>query len=186
MSNTHTTLGSLFSDTADAIREVGGSSATIVADNFPGAIRNLPVVRIPSTITAGDTPVAMTIGEVEVEGTNSSVTSIDVHQITIQRQGKYKVNILGSFMDTGLKEYEAAIIVNSYNSHGMVTPCQLFVYGDTHTHNFTAECTATCGAGTDITINVAAALGITVKISAMIVSIDWSNTIAAPSSGTIS
>lgn len=181
MANSHTTLSNLFSDTADAIREVGGSSATIIADNFPDAIRSLPVVRIPSTITAGDTPVAMTIGEAEVEGTNSSVT-IDVHQIAIQRSGKYKVYILGHFMDTGSEEYEATIIVNSYNSSGMFSPHQISVYGDTHMHNFIGECTATCGAGTNITVDVSALLGTTVIISAIIVSIDWSNTIAAPTS----
>lgn len=42
MPNTHPTLASLFSDTADAIREKTGSSADIVADNFPTEIRNIP------------------------------------------------------------------------------------------------------------------------------------------------
>lgn len=41
MANTHTTLTSLFSDMADAIREKSGSTATIVADNFPTEIRNI-------------------------------------------------------------------------------------------------------------------------------------------------
>lgn len=41
MANTHTTLTSLFSDMADAIREKSGSTASIVADNFPSAIRNI-------------------------------------------------------------------------------------------------------------------------------------------------
>jgi len=38
---THTTLGSLFSDIADAIREKTGSSDAIVADNFPTAISDI-------------------------------------------------------------------------------------------------------------------------------------------------
>lgn len=37
----HTSLTSLFSDIADAIRAKTGSSATIVADNFPAAIANI-------------------------------------------------------------------------------------------------------------------------------------------------
>ena len=42
MPNTHITLTSLFSDIADAIREKTGSSETIVADDFPTAIANIP------------------------------------------------------------------------------------------------------------------------------------------------
>ena len=39
---THQTLGSLFTDIADAIRAKTGSSADIVADNFPTAISQIP------------------------------------------------------------------------------------------------------------------------------------------------
>ena len=42
MPNTHSTLTSLFSDIADSIRGKTGSSATIVADDFPTAIANIP------------------------------------------------------------------------------------------------------------------------------------------------
>lgn len=42
MPNTHSTLTSLFSDIADAIRGKTGSSETIVADDFPTAIANIP------------------------------------------------------------------------------------------------------------------------------------------------
>ena len=42
MPNTHSTLTSLFSDIADAIRGKTGSSATIVADDFPTAIASIP------------------------------------------------------------------------------------------------------------------------------------------------
>lgn len=49
MPNTHTTLTSLFSDIADAIREKTGDSADIVADEFPDAIAAIP--------TGGDTGV---------------------------------------------------------------------------------------------------------------------------------
>lgn len=42
MPNTHTTLTSLFSDIADAIRSKTGNSETIIADNFPTAIATIP------------------------------------------------------------------------------------------------------------------------------------------------
>lgn len=42
MPNMHSTLTSLFSDIADAIRAKTGSSETIVADDFPTAIANIP------------------------------------------------------------------------------------------------------------------------------------------------
>ena len=41
MANTHTTLTSLFADIADAIREKSGTTANIVADAFPSAIRSI-------------------------------------------------------------------------------------------------------------------------------------------------
>lgn len=47
----HTSLTSLFSDIADAIRAKTGSSASIVADDFPTAIGNIPSLRI-GTATA--------------------------------------------------------------------------------------------------------------------------------------
>ena len=41
MANTHTSLKSLFSDIADAIRTKTGSTALIVADDFPTEISNI-------------------------------------------------------------------------------------------------------------------------------------------------
>lgn len=41
MANIHGTLVSLFDDIADAIREKDGTSAEIIADNFPSRIRAL-------------------------------------------------------------------------------------------------------------------------------------------------
>lgn len=48
MPNTHTTLTSLFSDIADAIRNKTGSSADIVADNFPTEIDAIPTGVTPA------------------------------------------------------------------------------------------------------------------------------------------
>ena len=42
MVNTHASLASLFTDIATAIRGKTGSTDTIVADNFPDAITNIP------------------------------------------------------------------------------------------------------------------------------------------------
>lgn len=42
MANTYTTLGTLFTAIANAIRAKTGSSATIKADDFPTAISNIP------------------------------------------------------------------------------------------------------------------------------------------------
>lgn len=45
MANTHSSLSALFTDIADAIRELTGETGTIVADEFPDYIRgNLVVV----------------------------------------------------------------------------------------------------------------------------------------------
>jgi hypothetical protein len=44
MANNHKTLASLFSDTADAIREKQGSFGSKVADNFPAEIRKIVTV----------------------------------------------------------------------------------------------------------------------------------------------
>lgn len=41
MANKHSTLTSLFSDIADAIRSKTGSSETIIADDFPEAIGDI-------------------------------------------------------------------------------------------------------------------------------------------------
>lgn len=53
MPNTHATLTSLFSDIADAIRTKTGSQATIVADNFPTAISNIPTTGGASNLVQG-------------------------------------------------------------------------------------------------------------------------------------
>lgn len=50
------TLSELFSDIANAIRDKSGSSATIVAANFPTAISNMPAVTVgTSNGVAGQT-----------------------------------------------------------------------------------------------------------------------------------
>jgi len=58
MPNTHNTLDELFNDIADAIRAKTGNSGTIVADNFPTAISNIPAGGANITITYNDTAVS--------------------------------------------------------------------------------------------------------------------------------
>lgn len=57
MPNTHSTLSSLFTDIANAIRTKTGSSAQIVADNFPTEIANIPTGIDPSDATALDSDI---------------------------------------------------------------------------------------------------------------------------------
>lgn len=45
---THTSIASLFSDIANAIRAKTGGSSQIVADNFPAAIATIPAIRAAS------------------------------------------------------------------------------------------------------------------------------------------
>lgn len=56
MPNTHSTLTSLFSDIANAIRAKKGTSADIVADNFPSEIASIPSGggSLPSSISKID------------------------------------------------------------------------------------------------------------------------------------
>lgn len=62
MANTHTTLASLFDDTADAIREKKGTTAEIVADNFPTEIRSIATQKPEQekTVTAGTSATSVT------------------------------------------------------------------------------------------------------------------------------
>ncbi len=54
MPNIHTTLSSLFSDIADAIRAKTGGSAQIIAHNFPTEIANIPTGVDTSDAMAGE------------------------------------------------------------------------------------------------------------------------------------
>ena len=58
MSNIHNTLGSLFTDIANAIRNKTGGTAKIVADNFPTEIANIPSGGVdPSDATATESDI---------------------------------------------------------------------------------------------------------------------------------
>lgn len=50
MANKHASLGALFTDIADAIREVMGETSTIVADEFPDYIRKLTYIEPPTLL----------------------------------------------------------------------------------------------------------------------------------------
>lgn len=92
------TLSQLFSDIANAIRDKSGSSATIVATNFPAAISNMPAV----TVGASNGVAGQTAGS----STNNSLTITEL-------VGKQNVVIIrndtsGSFRPSRLTCWTAA------------------------------------------------------------------------------
>lgn len=74
MANTHSTLASLFSDIANAIRGKTGSSGSIVADVFPTAIAN-----IPTGITPSGTVTLNTNGTYDVTEKATAIVAIPVY-----------------------------------------------------------------------------------------------------------
>ena len=61
MANTHTSLSSLFTDIADAIREKTGDTETIVADDFPDVIRERLQVAHPKPYLTFRSPNSFTL-----------------------------------------------------------------------------------------------------------------------------
>ena len=61
MANTHTSLSSLFTDIADAIREKTGDTGTIVADDFPDVIREMLQVAPPKPYLTFRSPNSFTL-----------------------------------------------------------------------------------------------------------------------------
>ena len=60
----HTSLASLFTDIADAIRGKTGGSAQLVADDFPTAIAAIPSLRVATaskTLTSAATSISFTV-----------------------------------------------------------------------------------------------------------------------------
>lgn len=73
MSNTHASLSALFTDIADAIRELTGDTGTIVADQFPGVIRSkLSYIPPPKALVSPTSGVTYTSG---LSGLEASVVS---------------------------------------------------------------------------------------------------------------
>ena len=98
MANTHTTLTSLFSDIADAIR-AKGATGSIVADNFPDAIAAIN--------TSGAT------SSVEVE----NVTDIRLYSETTEIWPSSTIDTLHSFTITLVKDssYDSMLTMMSYS-----------------------------------------------------------------------
>lgn len=70
---THTTLVSLFNDIASAIRQKTGAQATIIADNFPQAIQNIPTgqARSSADLTTNDDTVIVPAGLYSVQASKA-------------------------------------------------------------------------------------------------------------------
>lgn len=84
MPNTHTTLASLFSDIADAIRAKTGGTDDIVADDFPSEISNIP---------SGGGDITVEPLSVTVNGTYTAPTGKAYSPVT--------VNVSASSLPTG-------------------------------------------------------------------------------------
>lgn len=111
MPNTHTTLTSLFSDIADAIREKTGGSADIVADSFPTAISSIPtgcpLPQLTEPAAAGD----ILSGKEAINGQGSKLTgtlnicdSISVDEVYLPSEG------VASMQVTSTKDDSAKVI----------------------------------------------------------------------------
>ena len=88
MPNTHSTLTSLFTDIANAIRAKKGTSADIVADNFPSEIASIP--------TGGITPTGnINITDTNVTDVTNYATATIVDADLVASNIKKNVNILG-------------------------------------------------------------------------------------------
>ena len=77
----HTSLSSLFTDIANAIRAKLGSSGRIVADNFPAAIQSIPTGSAPvlETVTKSYTPTETAQSDTITPGTGyDAIEEVDV------------------------------------------------------------------------------------------------------------
>lgn len=74
MANIHTTLRGLFSDIADAIREKTGGQGSIVADEFPNAIAEIPTVTLSSLYLAEYPTITNQVLSVKVESSKTHGT----------------------------------------------------------------------------------------------------------------
>ena len=104
----HTSLASLFSDIADAIRAKTGSSASIVADDFPTEIAAIP--------TSGGTSKNTQIVQGTTRSTSTSLAAIG-SELTVSKTGTYDV-------------YWSAARTNT--SSGYTWGTQLYIGGTAH------------------------------------------------------
>lgn len=114
MPNTHSTLTSLFSDIADAIRGKTGSSATIVADDFPTAIANIPTSGgIVATEVANATGTTLAI---------TSSESTNIQSLSVTENGTYTAG-------DGVDGY-SPVIVDVQSGGSVVTRAVSFISND--------------------------------------------------------
>ena len=120
MANTHTSLSSLFTDIADAIREKTGDTGTIVADDFPDVIRNrLQVMLIRFTIdgTSYQAEEGMTWGEwvesdYNVDRYKTGVLGQDFGTAGIYSFSKFASDV--NVIATASSNYSTSYIVGKY------------------------------------------------------------------------
>lgn len=126
MPNTHATLGSLFTDIADSIRAKTGTSAEIVADNFPNAIDAMEVA------TTADNGKVVVDGEI-AEQTSRTVYGSGIYDTTTNNQlvvrGVSEDIIFGFHVNGDEGDPEAAVTYIE-NAVGM-TPAKMDYEHDT-------------------------------------------------------
>lgn len=110
MANTHETLESLFTDTANAIRAKTGGTADIVADEFPQAIALIPsggnnrltsdfLDVIKTEVTVGENSVS---NAVELENYLATLAGVDnVFAVSMHSKSEYAYNEYASFWRLG-------------------------------------------------------------------------------------
>lgn len=119
MPNTHSTLTSLFSDIADAIRGKTGSSATIVADDFPTAIANIPTggggITTTEVANATGTTLEITSGG-GGGGANTCTLTLDENGVTVSNFSNGTPS--GSYCAMGCFNAESFVVFQYDSEHG--------------------------------------------------------------------
>lgn len=130
MANKHTTLASLFSDTANAIREVTGTSDSIVADTFPDFIRS---IRSTLFFSENKVKLAMTHNSSRIPGIAYSSSKGKYYTVGKCTDTSYPKKLYRFFLDDSLsltdtREANVSSPISSVNNLSCVGVTGSYVY----------------------------------------------------------